>query len=428
MKPKMIGEIIQFRKLIKNRQLSSDELRELQDRRLREVIQHAYKNVPYYHELFNTVGLSPEDISTVEDLKHIPITTKDNLRAAGVEKIIAKNVSLSSCTSVRTSGFTGKSFNICLTKEELRIRRLIEFRTLLSVGFKYEDRLAVLGPEHQHRTRFHQRLGFYRSCNISGLLSLDNQIKNLQKICPTVFWSYPTALWALLHSLDYRLSNFIHPRMLITSAEVFDNGLRKRVMSDLDAEIFNFYGALEVGRIAAECPAHEGLHVNADHVILECVKNEWTEKIGKSGISVITALNADAMPFIRYELGDICKFVEKKCSCGLSFPLIEPPLGRNEKLITLPSGKMLSPNVVLFILRSFDEIGQFRLVQESYDRLVIQIVLQEVYPDQLLDKIRLQIMETLGEQIKLDIRVVDLIEEERLKFRNFISQINEPNL
>jgi len=151
-------------------------------------------------------------------------------------------------------------------------------------------------------------------------------------------------------------------------------------------------------------------------------------KIGESGISVITALNADAMAFIRYELGDICKFVEKKCSCGLSFPLIEPPLGRNEKLITLPSGKMLSPNVVLFILRSFDEIGQFRLVQESYDRLVIQIVLQEVYPDQLLDKIRLQIMETLGEQIKLDIRVVDLIEEERLKFRTFISQINEPNL
>ncbi len=123
----MIGEIIQFRKLIKNRQLSSDELRELQDRRLREVIQHAYKNVPYYHELFKTVGLLPEDISTVEDLKHIPITKKDDLKAAGLGKIMAKDVKVSSCNKIFTSGSTGKPLTIYLNPSEVRTRRLVQF-------------------------------------------------------------------------------------------------------------------------------------------------------------------------------------------------------------------------------------------------------------------------------------------------------------
>ena len=79
----MIGEILEFRRLLKNQKLSHDALQELQNRKLRTVIRHAYENVPYYRSLFSSVGLTPEDIRTVEDLKHIPITTKDDLRNAG---------------------------------------------------------------------------------------------------------------------------------------------------------------------------------------------------------------------------------------------------------------------------------------------------------------------------------------------------------
>jgi phenylacetate-CoA ligase len=300
----MIGEILEFRRLLKNQKLSSDDLVELQNRKLRAVIRHAYENVPYYRSLFSSVGLTPDDIRTGEDLKRIPITTKDDMRASGVERTVADGVKISSCQQVRTSGSTGKPFATYLNRRELRTRRLLQFRALLSVGFRSWDRLAVLGPQQPHQTLLHQRLGFYRSGNISPFLSIENQIKRLQGLCPTVFWAYPTMLRALLHRMDYRLSKFIRPRMLITSSEVFEDGIRRRILADLDVGMFNFYGANEVGRIASECAAHEGLHVDADHVILECVENERTEEMRKAGVTVITALNAFTMPLIRYHLGD----------------------------------------------------------------------------------------------------------------------------
>ncbi|HKZ39794.1 MAG TPA: hypothetical protein VJ044_02465, partial [Candidatus Hodarchaeales archaeon] len=130
----MIGEVLELRRLIKNRRLSSDALQELQNRKLRTVIRHAYENVPYYRSLFSSVGLTPDDITTVENLKYIPITTKDDLRAEGVERIVSKGVKLSSCITEDTSGSTGKPFTIYFARDEDKIRRLIHFRALLSMG------------------------------------------------------------------------------------------------------------------------------------------------------------------------------------------------------------------------------------------------------------------------------------------------------
>ena len=79
----MIGEILELRQLLQNRKLCSDELKTLRDRKLRAVIRHAYENVPYYRSLFNSAGLSPENIRMVEDLRHIPITTKDDFYICG---------------------------------------------------------------------------------------------------------------------------------------------------------------------------------------------------------------------------------------------------------------------------------------------------------------------------------------------------------
>ena len=210
----MISEFLELRKLIQNRKLSSEELRELQNQKLRSLIRHAYENVPYYRSLFISVGLTPKDIRTTEDLKHIPITTKDDLRAAA-ERITAKGIDLSSCITTNTSGTTGKSLIIYLTRDEERTRRLVLFRTLLSIGFSPLDRFAVLGSVEPHHTRLHQRLGFYRSWKISRFLPVEDQIQCLQMIQPTVLWVYPTVLRALLHTIDYKLSKFV--RLIFSS-------------------------------------------------------------------------------------------------------------------------------------------------------------------------------------------------------------------
>jgi phenylacetate-CoA ligase len=388
------------------------------------MIRHAYENVPYYRSLFQAVGLLPEEILNVNDLQRIPITTKDDLRTAGVERITAKGVDLAACQVVRTSGTTGKPFAIHLTRTDLRARRLVEFRTLLSIGFRPQDRLAVLGPAQPHSMRFHQHLGFYRSVNISPTLSLDDQIDLLKRYRPTILWAYPTVLKALLSRVNYRLDTVASPRLLITSAEVCDDMLKTRIQNTSKIEIFNFYASNEFGRIAAECPAHEGLHVNEDHVILECVDSKNPAEPGVFGEAVVTSLHALAQPFIRYRLGDVYMFTEKLCSCGSPFPLISPPLGRSDDVVKLPSGNISSLWPFTFLLRKMNGLEQYRIIQESVEHLVVQLAFCG-YPDSdELVQLRSRFMEILGEPVKVDIQCVDSIRDEGPKFRSFISKVS----
>ncbi|MDH3689609.1 MAG: hypothetical protein OEU36_09060 [Gammaproteobacteria bacterium] len=419
----MIGELIELRQLRQNPKLDPVEIEALQQRKLRAIVRHAYAQVPYYRSLFDSVGLHPGDIHSVDDLKHLPITTKDDLRAAGLNNIIARDVKLSSCVSAVTTGSTGKPFTIYLSRSDLRTYRLVAFRALLAIGLRAQDRLAIVGITRPQRTRLYQRLGLYRSMNIHPQLPLTEQCKRLKQMDPTVLWFYPTALRALLRYVDDQLTTLVRPRMLITGAEVFDDNLRVRIQANFDIEMFNFYGAVEIGRIAAECPAHEGLHVNMDHVVLECVDGAHPVAPGKPGGAVVTTLNNFTMPLIRYRLGDICTFLNGHCACRSFFPLIAPPLGREEELIILPSGTGLIPQGVHTIMRKFDGIDQYRLIQESYDQLVLQLVWRNNPQEELLSEMRAQLIIFLGEPVKLDIQSVSVIPEEKMKFRAFVSRL-----
>ena len=420
----MIGEALEFRRVMHNRRLSTAELEAVRDKKLQAIIRHAYENVPYYRSLFQVAGLVPDEIRTVSDLQRIPITTKDDLRTAGVECSTAKGTDLAVCQVVHTSGTTGKPFAICLTGRDLRARRLIEFRTLLSIGFRPQDRLTVLGPAQPHVMRLHQRLGFYRSVNISPALSLDDQIDLLKRSRPTILWAYPTVLKALLCRVNYRLDTVAKPRLLITSSEVCDDILKARIQKNFKIEMFNFYAANEVGRIAAECPAQEGLHVNEDHVILECVNSKYPTELGGSGEAVVTSLNVLAQPFIRYYLGDVFRWTGKPCSCGSPFPQISPPLGRWDDTVKLPSGKIVSLWPLTFILRKMDRLEQYRIIQESIERLIVELVFSEKPNDDALVQLRSRVMEHLGESVSVDIQCVDEIRNETSKFRSFISKLS----
>jgi phenylacetate-CoA ligase len=418
-KSRMIGELNQIRKLWKARLLSVDALVALQNRKLQILIKHAYENVPYYRGLFDSAGIAPPDIRTIEDLKRIPTTSKDDLRKAGLASTTAQNTDLPRCVTHQTTGSTGKFFKVYVRRSEERIRRQVEFRSLLAMGIRRSDRLAVLGPVSPHHSRLHQRLGFYRSENISRLLSPEDQVILLKRINPTVLWAYPTVLWGVMHCVDHRLSRIVQPRALITSSEGLDEAMKKRIQTDLGIEMFNFYGALEVGRIAAECKAHEGLHVTADQIILECL--DGTRGPGEV---VLTGLNAFAMPFIRYRIGDLCMPVAKKCSCGSNFPLIASPIGRVNDMVRLPSGRIMTPIAFSDLLHPVEgKLDRFRVIQESSEHLILQLAFLATPQQDELAKIRSSFASFFQEAIKLDIQVVDSIEDDHVKFKAFISKL-----
>jgi hypothetical protein len=131
-----------------------------------------------------------------------------------------------------------------------------------------------------------------------------------------------------------------------------------------------------------ECRARLGLHVAMDHVSLEILDGNGVPVTpGEEGEVVVTSLSAFAMPFIRYRLGDVSRFLENACRCGISFPRIVPPPGRADTTIRLPSGGIRSPlGLQCIVLRSFAHVDRYRLIQERTDHLVVQLVVDRNRP------------------------------------------------
>jgi phenylacetate-CoA ligase len=210
----MIGTALELRRLLRNRYLSPPKLRALQESKLCALIRHSYDNVPYYRSLFRSAGLSPEDVQTIEDLEHVPVTTKDDLRAAGVERTVAKGIDPASCRTSRSSGTSGKVITVYYDGREARTRNLVGFRGLLAAGIRPRDRLCNLRPGF-HPPWLLGRLGLYRRELISYYLPLEEQIRHLQRMQPTMLTAQPIQLRAFLHHVDYRLSEVVQPRALI---------------------------------------------------------------------------------------------------------------------------------------------------------------------------------------------------------------------
>ena len=415
----MIDHVSELARLLRGCLPSSDELEAIRERKLRALISYAYEHVPFYRTRFIAAGITPDDVRGVSDLRHVPVLTRDELRAAGTDGR-AYGVDLAHGRVARTSGSSGKPLAVFRTPGEDRLRRALEFRSMRWAGLRPRDRIVNVGTTHAIPPSPLRYLGLYRLTLVSPSLPVDEQIARVRQLQPNVLWIYPTALRALLGRIG-SLRSLAHPRTIVTSAEPLDPVLHQRVSTDMDVEFLNFYGSVESGRIAWECAAHEGLHINADCVILELAGDTELPDAGSSVI--VTNLNSFAMPFIRYRLGDRCEFIQRPCSCGVALPLMKPPRGRDWDVVKLPSGKLLSPWGINPFLRELDSLQQFRLTQERSDYFVLQLVLARPIADHELATLRRQLLSHLGEPVTLDIDVVDAIEEGALKFRTFISKV-----
>jgi len=414
----MLSDHLELLHLLRGPPRSADEIEAIRLRRLKALIRYVHRNVPYYRELFDSVDLAAEDIRSVRDLRRLPVTTRDQLSAAGPKRM-SRSVDPADCRVLHSSGSSGKPWAVYRTPAESRLHRALELRSMLAAGVRLRDRIASLGPLWAVRQTL-ARFGICPTTVVSPLLTIEEQAGRLREIQPDVFWVYPTSLRALLQHVG-TLSSIIRPHMIITSAEPLDEVLRRQLLSDRPVELRNFYGSVEAGRIAWECAAHAGLHINTDCVIVELEDEIDVPGAGKS--VVVTNLNSRASPFVRYRLGDRCELIEQPCSCGSPFPLMKAPVGREWDVIQLPSGRLISPWGCNVFLRELENLQQFRLIQERVDLLILQLKFS-VRPDRkLLEKLRGQLRQHMGEPVTIRIEERDHFDREALKFRAFVSKV-----
>jgi len=408
-------------KIGKSQRLSPSELEELQNRKLRALIKHAYENVPYYHKLFSSVNLSPEDIRIKKDLVKIPITSRKTLQELPISERFARGVNINKCMRCRTSGSSGMPLDVFLSKKEMSYRIAMQTRVY---GFNLTDKKVnmldrePLPPKGSPATIFRKlkqylnHLGLWRRYYFSLFEEPCELVSKLLEVRPDVIETQPSTLKLLSEFAKKKNITGISPKSIFTRAELLSREDRKQIEDVFNTKLTDLYGTTEFGIVAWECEKHQGYHINSDIVVVEAIK-ENQQVYGEEGQVVCTDLTNYTMPFIRYALGDIIVLSKQKCSCGRNFPLIELVEGRTNDFVTLASGKILPPVLLLLCLEKIDGINQYKLIQEKINMFNVQIVKGQNFKEATIEEVRKKLKDILGRNAQIKIDIVEEIPRDK---------------
>ena len=407
----MISRIDNLIRMLQTQWMPFPELRELQNRKLRRLVLHAYRQVPFYRRLFDSRGLKPEDIGRVEDLSRLPTISKEQLQVSPVEDIIASGVNRSNLVELRTSGSTGLPLNLSYYRRDDSRLNASWLRPLLAHGVRpWHKKLEISGP-HNLPTgkKWYQYLGLWRRRGISIFSSPEKWVKAWRRYRPGVLYGYAGSLKLLAGYVIEKGIDDIRPRFVFGVSDLVDEECRELIRAAFSRPIIDLYGAVEAGCVAWECPCCPGYHINADTVIVEFLRQGRPVSSGEPGNIVITNLHSFAMPIIRYELEDVGARSEEDPRCGRGLPLMKVIEGRSDAVLTLPSGRRLSPMFFFGVMKKIEGIKQWRIIQTELTRIRVEVVPGVGSSPAMPARIRKKVEAVLDDTVKINLEIVDKI-------------------
>lgn len=410
-------------KLRKDQWLPREKLEEIQVKRLRVLLKYAYENVKYYRKLFDSVGVKPEDIRTVEDLTKIPITTRLQLQQLPPEEIVAKGVDLNDCKKITTAGSSGIPLVVYLRKEDNSFYDMVWARTSLENGKRLWNSTAYFKFHFPSKFWF-ERLGIWKKEIISLLDAPEKQIETLRCIRPDVIRGNAFGLVNLAKIIKQKGIEGINPRLVFSMGSLLDHQSRELIESAFGAEVFDYYGATELGCIAWECSEHRGYHINIDTVVVEFIKKGRVAGPGEIGKIICTGLHSFAMPFIRYDIGDVGIASDEKCPCGRGLPLLKSIEGRADDFFVSANGTLHSPSVIVNQIKLISGISQFRIIQQSERIVTAQVVPNKDFSWETSKKIKETMRKIMGNDLNIKVQIFDVIPPDPSgKIRSLISKV-----
>jgi phenylacetate-CoA ligase len=420
---------------VRSSRWSRDELEDFQNRRLRELIVHAFESVPYYRDLYTRLGLCAGDVRRLEDL---PLAQRAEMQQRDAGELVSRGLDPGSLVVHSTSGSTGYPFRTYRTLFEDRLLQALRLRRQFILGLRLTDvRVAITLHGHGTRgaapdTHFYNRLGLLRRPIVDCLLPADQILDRGSALRPDVLIGYPDALAWIVGQATEEHRRRIHPRFIITGGETLTPDMRKRIEECFRAPVYDFYGIHEFNLLASECPTTGLYHVAEDNAIVEVLKDGMPAAPGETGEVVATALHSFAMPFIRYWTGDLATRGPLRCPCGAPCTTLERIEGRVIDRFTLPDGTKLHPYHLLEpLVRDAPWLRRYQIVQESVDRLVVKLVpLPGRNPSaDDLQLLRTRFQQPLGPYVSIVFELVsELPPAGNGKFRPYYSMVRDHNL
>ena len=348
--------------------LPRKDLEALQLKELKEIVKFAYDNSPYYKRSFDAAGVKPEDIETLKDLERFPFVDKQTERETqGVGSFLGELAALPEEEVVfisTSSGSTGVPTMSPFSKKDFDEFQEVESRLFYQAGMRRTDRyvhalnfsLFVGGPDVIGA----QNLGAL--CIWAGTIPSERLLFILQTYQPTMIWTTPSYAWYLGETAKKKgidPAKDLAIKKIIVAGEPGGSieATRKAIEELWDAEVYDFFGISDIfGACAAQCEAHDGLHLAEDHVLVEVLDLHTGEPVadGERGELVFTTLRKHARPMIRFRSGDIGYVNREKCSCGRTHTRINI-VGRKDDMFIV-SGVNVFPSDVEYVIRSIKGI------------------------------------------------------------------------
>ncbi len=386
--------------------MEREELEQLQLERLQAVVNRVYMNVPFYRRKFDQAGVNPEDIKSLDDLRRLPFTTKDDLRENYPYGLFA--VPLREVVRIHaSSGTTGQPTVVGYTKADIKTWANLVARILTAGGVTKDDVVQIAFGYGLFTGGFGlhygaEKIGASVIPTSSG--NTRRQIKIMQDFRTTTLICTPSYALVVADTME---EMGINPNSLslkygLFGAEPWSEAMRQEIQEKLKITATDNYGLSEVmgPGVAGECLEQKGLHINEDHFIVEVINPETLEPVepGEVGELVITTLTKEAFPVIRFRTRDLTRLIPEPCACGRTFVRMQRVLGRTDDMIIVKGVNVFPSQIeeVLFEIEGTEP--HYQIIVERKGRLDDITVLVEVSEEIFFDEMKKQ--QQLKELIK----------------------------
>lgn len=388
--------------------LAKDELRRLQARRLRECVARV-RNVPFYREAFAQSGIAPESIRSVDDVRRLPFTTKEDLREhypLGFLAVPREEVA----RYHGSSGTTGLPTYVAYTHDDLQLWADLCARFLTAGGVRHEHTAHVAFGYGLFTGGFGLHYGIERvgaAVIPAASGNTRRQIEIMKSLQANVLICTPSYALVIaetaqelgeIGNLSLRFGHF--------GGEPWTEDMRRQIESGLRIRAFNNYGLSEVigPGVSGECYCQNGMHIQEDHFIVECINPETLEPAapGEAGELVFTSMTKQAMPLLRYRTRDISVLDDSPCPCGRTTVRMSRVTGRTDDMLIIRGVNVFPSQIEEALLRVEGTAPHYLIEIDrpgTLDELTVKV---EIRPQDFSDQMRE--MQALREKIDREIQ------------------------
>jgi phenylacetate-CoA ligase len=397
--------------------LDGERIAALQWTKLKRLIEHCWREVPYYRRRWKELGITPEDIRSPHDYAQLPTLDKGEIRACFDE--LHANSWRGKLLYKTTGGSTGEPMRFGYTRESYERRIAAMWRGYAWAGARMGRRTLYLWgqtigsplrsqaiKDRIYHSAFNRRM-------LNAFLMSESRMAEyadaIDAYRAEVIVGYAGPLLRMAEWLLATGRRVHRPESVLSAAEALHEAQREIIERAFGCPVFNTYGCREVMLVASQCDRRDGLHLSADHLCVELADLRSSAGGEAIGEVVLTDLHNEGMPLLRYRNGDLATAGATGCACGRGLPKLQRIDGRKLDTLRTPAGHLLPGEFIVYAFLGIPSVKRYQVVQRELQAIDVQVVPDAGFDESVADRIRRELAKAVGDSVAIRLHPVEQI-------------------